>query len=250
MVEKELLSKITDRVAELCSQFGVTGCSLKCEQVYDNECIVKIPEDIAREFDEQLAQVADALKDFPGVASVYDAGKGMYRSDGYRAFEMQVKDGHWTHTKADDDAIEEDMREYFDEDYAKEQEEKRRQDRIKNWKKHLLDLPDEKKCASAHEEVYLTLAYEPYDLIKSGEKDYEFRGYTQRYVDRLLTGRVKRVKFQRGYGGPGRPKPEQMVWTVKTISLYDITTRKLTDPWNPEQIVPTHIAIELGKRIK
>lgn len=249
MVEKELISKITDKVGELCAQFGVTGCALKCEQVYDNECIVKVPEDVAREFDEQLAQVCEGLKEFPGIDKIYDAGKGMYRSDGYRAFEITVKDGRWTHTAADDKAIEEDMREYFDEDYAKEQEQKRKADRMKNWKKHLLDLPDKKKCDAGHEEVYLVMAYEPYEWIKNGEKTTEFRSYTQRYVDRLLTGKVKRVRLQKGYGGPGRPKPEQMIFEVKGMSLYDVTTKHETDPWDPKPIVPTHIAIDLGKRL-
>ena len=58
------------------------------------------------------------------------------------------------------------------------------------------------------------------------------------------------VKFQRGYGGPGRPKPEQMVWTVKKVWLYESDTDQKGDPLNPpEGILPDCIAIDLGCRV-
>ena len=62
---------------------------------------------------------------------------------------------------------------------------------------------------------------------------------------------IRTVKLQRGYGGPGHDVPEQMVWTVKRISLYESITRRSGDPRNPPAgILPDCLAIDLGERVK
>lgn len=107
--------------------------------------------------------------------------------------------------------------------------------------------PPVKKC----DEVFLVLAYEYYDAIEKGDKTTEFRDYNEYYVRKLLSQPIQRVRFQRGYGGPGHPKPRQMTWTVKNIDLYNYETRESADPHEvPEGFVPTFIAIDLGERIR
>ncbi|MBR4260027.1 MAG: hypothetical protein IKQ17_13415 [Kiritimatiellae bacterium] len=99
-------------------------------------------------------------------------------------------------------------------------------------------------------EVYLPMAYEPYDWIEKGEKTTEFREYCEYYVKKLLSQPLKTVRFQRGYGGPGHDAPRQMRWTVAKIEYYDIHSRQsapITNP--PAGFRPTHIAIDLGERI-
>lgn len=99
-------------------------------------------------------------------------------------------------------------------------------------------------------EVYLTMAYEPYDWIEEGEKTTEFREYCEYYVKKLLSQPLKTVRFQRGYGGPGHDAPRQMRWTVARIEYYDINSRQSAPIDNPPAgFRPTHIAIDLGERI-
>ena len=99
-------------------------------------------------------------------------------------------------------------------------------------------------------EVYLTMAYEPYDWIEKGEKTTEFREYCEYYVKKLLSQPLKTVRFQRGYGGPGHDEPRQMRWTVAGIEYYDINSRQSAPIDNPPAgFRPTHIAIDLGERI-
>ena len=51
---------------------------------------------------------------------------------------------------------------------------------------------------------------------------------------------------KRGYGKGA----EQMVWSVKTVDLYDIKTRRSARPGSePKDFRPTHIAIDLAVRI-
>ena len=99
-------------------------------------------------------------------------------------------------------------------------------------------------------EVYLTLAYEPYDAIESGKKKTEFREYRPYYVKKLLSQPLKTVRLQRGYGGPGHDAPRQMTWTISGIEYYDICSRQCASIANPpEDFRPTHIAIDLGERL-
>ena len=100
-------------------------------------------------------------------------------------------------------------------------------------------------------ELYLVLTYENYDLIKSGEKTTEFREYSEYYVKKILANQVslRTVKFQRGYGGGGRPKPEQMIFDIAGISLYCFSTRKECPPDKiPDGFIPDLIALDLGAR--
>ena len=107
--------------------------------------------------------------------------------------------------------------------------------------------PPPKKLNS---EVYLTLAYEPYDAIERGEKKTEFREYRPYYVKKLLSQHLKTVRFQRGYGGPGHDVPRQMTWTISGIEYYDIYSRECAPIANPpKDFRPTHIAIDLGERL-
>ncbi len=111
-------------------------------------------------------------------------------------------------------------------------------------------LPIPRPPAKLNPEVYLTMAYEPYDDIEKGEKTTEFREYGAHYVKKLLSQPIKTIRFQRGYGGPGHDAPRQMRWSVKNIEYYNINTGK-SAPLNnvPEGFRPTHIAIDLDARI-
>ena len=112
----------------------------------------------------------------------------------------------------------------------------------------LLPIPPPPKTRNT--EVYLTMAYEPYDDIENGEKLTEFREYSEYYVKKLLSQPIKTIRFQRGYGGPGHDAPRQMRWSVKDIDYYNINTRKSAPLDNvPEGFRPTHIAIDLDARI-
>jgi hypothetical protein len=111
-----------------------------------------------------------------------------------------------------------------------------------------LPIPPPPKKLNA--EVYLPMAYEPYDWIEKGEKTTEFREYCEYYVKKLLSQPLKTVRFQRGYGGPGHDAPRQMRWTVAKIEYYDINSRRSAPIDNPPAgFRPTHIAIDLGDRI-
>ena len=112
----------------------------------------------------------------------------------------------------------------------------------------LLPIPPPPK--KPNPEVYLTMAYEPYDQIEKGEKLTEFREYSEYYVKKLLSQPLMTVKFQRGYGGPGHDAPRQMRWTIRKIEYYDIDTRESAPVvGTPDGFVPSHIAIDLGERI-
>ena len=99
-------------------------------------------------------------------------------------------------------------------------------------------------------EVFLTMAYEPYDDIEKGEKVTEFREYKAYYIKKLLSQPLKTVLFQRGYGGPHHDAPRQMRWTIKNIEYYNHITRKSCPIDKPTPgFKPTFIAIDLGSRI-
>ena len=118
----------------------------------------------------------------------------------------------------------------------------------KHWRDFLIEIPEPPKKAS--DEIFLTLAYRFYDAIEAGEKTTEYRDYTENWVKKLLTHPIRRVKFQRGYGGSGHDEPRQMTWEVAKISLYDSETGEKGDPLNPPAgILPDAIAIDLGKRL-
>ena len=72
---------------------------------------------------------------------------------------------------------------------------------------------------------------------------------TAKYTRNLsLSIGIKTVKFQRGYGHPGKP-PKQMRFEVKSVRLLDASDREC-DPYAiPPGFIATTIAIHLGKRI-
>lgn len=118
----------------------------------------------------------------------------------------------------------------------------------KHWRDFIIPIPPPPKSGS--DEVFLTLAYEFYDAIKVGAKTTEYRSYSANWVKKLLSRPVRTVKFQRGYGGPGHAAPEQMVWKVDKIWLYESGSGTKGDPMNPpEGIIPDCIAIDLGTRV-
>lgn len=112
----------------------------------------------------------------------------------------------------------------------------------------LLPIPPPSKTRNT--EVFLTMAYEPYDDIENGEKVTEFREYKAYYVRKLLSQPLKTVRFQRGYGGPHHEPPRQMRWTIKNIEYYNHVTRKSCPIDKPTNgFKPTFIAIDLGDRV-
>ncbi len=116
-----------------------------------------------------------------------------------------------------------------------------------HWRDFIIPVPPPPKKSS--DEVYLTLAYAPYDDIECGAKRTEYRDYTEHWVKMLLSRPVRTVRFQRGYGGRGHAEPDQMVWTVEKIWLMESWTGAKCEPDNiPEGFLPDVIAIDLGER--
>ena len=96
-------------------------------------------------------------------------------------------------------------------------------------------------------EGYFVLKGEFYDAIEAGRKTTEYRDLTPRNLSMSIG--IKTVKFQRGYGHPGKP-PRQMRYEVKSVRLMDAEDREC-DPYNiPKGFIATTIAIHLGKRIE
>jgi len=257
MVHKSFLKKLSKILTELCEKHGVSS-NLAVANYMDNECDVEIAKDLANERMKELDAICEELRKVEGVRSIWDSGAGkVLRGEEVRRFEITVEDGLWSHTEADEIASDNELREYFDDDYAEKIEKKRMESRKNHWKDFIIPLPE--PDGNTNTELYLTMAYEPYDWIKDGyfedgKKKYkrtEFRAYTERYAKKLLGHPIKTVKFQRGYGGLGRPKPEQMVFEVKSITLWDSKSKIECDPRKlTEGIIPDFFAINLGKRIQ
>ena len=96
-------------------------------------------------------------------------------------------------------------------------------------------------------EGYFVLKGEYYDAIETGRKTTEYRDVTPRNLS--LSIGIKTVKFQRGYGHPGKP-PKQMRYEVESVRLMDADDREC-DPYAiPPGFIATTIAIHLGKRIR
>ena len=105
--------------------------------------------------------------------------------------------------------------------------------------------------------VYSPLKYEWYDKISSGEKTVEYKSLTRYWLSRLVRGVdggqfafPRYIRFQRGYGGPGRPRPEQMTFEIKAVMLSDekLAERPIAETVE-EGYEPVYFAIVLGKRI-
>lgn len=95
-------------------------------------------------------------------------------------------------------------------------------------------------------EGYFVLKGEYYDAIEAGRKTTEYRDLTPHNLS--LSIGIKTVKFQRGYGHPGKP-PKQMRYEVSSVRLMDASDREC-DPYAiPPGFLATTIAIHLGRRI-
>ena len=249
MIKNDYLEKLNGRFAELAEKHGVPIGELRIDHEYCAVCSVDFPYGMASEFRDQISALEDELRKFAGVDEIYDP----FRDDGLRKGESRrlgitVKRGRWYVGPIDKAIEDEEDRMDSDPEYRAKKLEEQRAEMRQHWRENLIPIPPPPKNAT--DEVYLTLDYEYYDMIKSGEKTTEFREYSPYWVKRLLSHPIKTVRFQRGYGGPGHPPPEQMVFKVKDIVLYEIETKKECPPDNPcEGIMPTHIAIDLGERI-
>ena len=250
MIKNDYLEKLNGRFAELAEKHGVPIGELRIDHEYCAVCSVDFPYGMASEFRDQISALEDELGKFAGVDEIYDP----FRDDGLRKGESRrlgitVKRGRWYVGPIDKAIEDEEDRMYSDPEYRAKKLEEERAEMRKHWRENLIPIPPPPKNAT--DEVYLTLDYQYYDMIKSGEKTTEFREYSPYWVKRLLSHPIKTVRFQRGYGGPGHPPPEQMVFKVKDVVLYEIETKKECPPDNPcEGILPTHIAIDLGERIE
>ncbi len=248
MITEQAKALILDALKKHADELGL-DIPIVVEDYYDAMCTVPVPKEIANSRDEDVAELSDRMAACEFLKECYDKGRGQFlRGAEVRQFEITVADGYWTHSEVDEKIEEEEMSVYYDQDKYKAWEAQQLEEKKKYWKEYIIPIPPPpKKCL---DELYLTMAFEPYDQIKSGEKVTEFRQYNKTWVKRILSHPLKTVKFQRGYGGPGLPPPEQMVWSIKKIYLYEMDNKMEGDPWNPpEGIVPTFIAIDLGERI-
>lgn len=250
MIKEDYLKELNGRLSELAEKYGVPIGELRIDHEYCAVCSIEFPYDMAIEYGDQITAMEDELERFVGVDEVYDPS----RDDGIckgqsRRMGITVKRGRWYLGPIDKAIEDEEDRMDSDPEYRAKKLEEQRAEMRKHWRENLIPIPPPPPDAT--DEAYLVLAYKYYDMIKSGEKTTEFRAYSPFWVMRLLSHPIKTVRFQRGYGGPGHPPPEQMVFKVKDIVLYEIETKKECPPDNPcEGILPTHIAIDLGERIE
>ena len=114
------------------------------------------------------------------------------------------------------------------------------------WMRQLAEGIKSGAIRSKSGEGYFVLKGEYYDAIEAGRKTTEYRDLTPRNLS--LSIGIKTVKFQRGYGHPGKP-PRQMRYEVSSVRLMDADDREC-DPYAiPPGFIATTIAIHLGKRI-
>lgn len=250
MIKEDYLKKLNDHLLEFSKQVGLPIGDYRIDHGLNSVAEIKFKHDFANKYREQISQVVEMLTKVPGVYEVCDFQREeVLRGGEVRSVDIEVKDRYWYEGHIEEEWDEEQERLEEDPEYAKKKQEEELEEKRKYWREYLIPIPPPPKGAT--DEAYLTLDYKYYDMIKSGEKTTEFREYSPTWVKRLLSHPIKTVRFQRGYGGPGHPPPEQMVFNVKAILLYEIRTRKECPADNPcEGIMPTHIAIDLGERIE
>lgn len=249
MVFQESMENIKKSVAERLKAFNLGHLDYKVENEYDCFVYIRFQKDVANQYRDEIAECFTKFRTnevrwsgnrFPDRVRGEDTGD----------IELQIFLKHCKKKDAADDAYW-DLQEKLSTAGTPEYEAKKKREReirIKYSHEYLIPIPPPPKNVS--DQIYLTMAYEYYDMIESGEKVTEFRRYTENWVKRLLSHPLKTVKFQRGYGGPGRPKPKQMVWTIKNIDLYNSMTRECAVPGKePAGFIPDFIAIDLGERI-
>ena len=242
MIKKEYIDKLNANLSALAKRYGIAK-PIVAEQGGETVGVIEISKELHEKSHREIDSIFD---DF------IESEDGIVEAHDYHLGKAKLKKGHSKRylifSVAEDKA--------YDSPYDKKTLDammaRMSADSTKPTSKYaekdpatgLYQIPPPAKNAS--NEVYLPLAYEPFDAIKSGEKKTEFRAYTPRYVKMLLSKPPKTVKFQRGYGKGA----EQMVWSVKTVDLYDIKTRRSARPGSePKDFRPTHIAIDLAVRI-
>ena len=123
-------------------------------------------------------------------------------------------------------------------DYAEEDDEA--------WMRQLAEDIKSGAIRSKSGEGYFVLKGEYYGASEAGRKTTEYRDLTPRNLS--LSIGIKTVKFQRGYGHPGKP-PKQMRYEISSVRLMDASDREC-DPYAiPPGFLATTIAINLGRRI-
>lgn len=270
MVNREFIAALDSALVAIATKNGVPSLPEVCQKALAdyygeagdssfqqdelNLCTLEIPAEFALENWPAIQDLSFELGKVKGVSKAELVSHYEWLKDGEDCeIDIFVEDGLWS--KSEEELWEEickgrekgdpEMVAKYNDRMRRQQEERRR-----HWRDNVIPIPP--PAASRPKQLYLTMAYEPYDQIKSGEKVTEFREYDEYWVRRILANRatLDTVKFQRGYGGCGRPSPEQMIWTIKNIELYDIETRESCDPDNiREGFVATHIAIDLGIRM-
>lgn len=236
MIKQKYLSRLNSNLGKLVQRHGLSH-PIVIEQGGEDVGIVEVSKELHEKSHEAIDSIFDDfIEGEDGIVDAHDDHLGT----------SKIKKGH--HRRYLVFTVAEDQAYKSPEDQkilAAMQERMNSSDyEIRDPKTGLYKIPPAER--NAPEQVYLTLSYEAYDAIESGEKTTEFRAYTPNYVKRLLSKPPKTVKFQRGYGKGA----EQMVWTVKTVDLYNILTRRSAKPGSePKDFRPTHIAIDLAKRI-
>ena len=239
MIKKAYIDKLNASLAALVKKHGI-ACRLVVEQGGEGVGLVEIPKSAHEKWHREIDRLEDEFVDDDGIVDVHDESRGrakLKKSSAARWFIFEVAEDHAFASPSDESVSEAMQKRVFAAPPPSEYE-------TPDPKTGLYKIPPAAK--NAPDQIYLTLAYEPYDAIRNGEKKTEFRAYTPNYVRRLLSKPPKTVKFQRGYGKGA----EQMVWKIKNIDLYDMKTRRSASPGSePKDFRPTHIAIDLAVRI-
>ncbi len=268
MIDEKIVARMQTRLDEFRAKRGL-AVPMPIEPMWDDEAYIYVS---AKDDNAHAAEITEVFRDFvrhftkvEDIIAVrpdppeYGTEDPFYElphedDDYVRELWFEVKPGFFTHTAEDEAAIaawerEAEEREAREEAEEEAQYQAERAVRLKRWKEFLLPIPPMPDKPTR--DLYLPLSYEPYDAIERGEKTTEFRAYTPYWVKRIISNGIKTVRFQRGYGGPGREPPRQMQWTVKGVTLYEMATRAENDPFNPTTpMLPDFIAIDLGKRIE
>ena len=235
MIKQKYLSRLNSNLGKLVQRHGLSH-PIVIEQGGEDVGIVEVSKELHEKFHDKIDGILDDFIGGEGITIAHDEhfGTSKIKKGHHRRYFIFAVAEDQTYESDDDKKIITAMQERMaSSDYE-----------IPDPKTGLYKIPPAAK--NAPNQVYLTLAYDAFDAIKSGKKVTEFRAYTPRYIKMLLSKPPKTVKFQRGYGKGA----EQMVWTVKTVDLYNIQTRMSAKPGSePKDFRPTHIAIDLAKRI-
>lgn len=247
-------------LAESMQAHGLTG-DFRVDCAGGSNAEIAIPIAYARENREGLlAALGEFLKN-PLVAQGDDIGThiddpsklGDDEDTAWCLFDVSGKDGdNWYLSDEEKESI----RQAEEEDRREAAAEAALTDAIDKATRRLLFAPA-REASRFRDVVYSPLKYEWFDRIASGEKTVEYKSLTRYWLSRLVNGGEggkftfpKYIRFQRGYGGPGRPRPEQMTFEIKAVVLSDdkLAERPIAEVVE-EGFEPAYFAIVLGKRI-